>query len=191
MTRLYLIRHAHAVENPKNTARAPLTEIGKKQAENLAKRLHGEHIHVFYVSPYQRALQTAKIITEPHLIRVFETKERLEEVDFRVKTKVSLTRFAELRNIYTREEAEQIKNLLTSQKKGLKLMRSLIDEHWGKNIALITHGNIIKAIVLAVLGAELKSFYKFKIDETSLTIIEGKERDKMIISTLNDICHLR
>lgn len=190
MTKLYLIRHGQAVERPKNTAKAPLTAIGRHQAKELAKRLHGEHIHVFYASPYRRALETAQIITKAHLIRVFETKERLEEIDFRVKTKVSLTRFSELRNLYNREETEQIKNLLSSQKKALKLMRGLVDEHWGKNIALVTHGNIIKAIILAVLEAELKSFYKFKIDETSLTIIEGKEREKMIISTLNDLCHL-
>ncbi len=63
---LVLVRHAqpdweprgHAVDNPK------LTELGRSQAKRAADALAGESFDAIYVSPYQRALETAAPIAE-------------------------------------------------------------------------------------------------------------------------------
>lgn len=71
---LYLIRHGQSVNNARYAAGdttsvpdAPLTELGKLQAEHTAlwlKELKEEKVGVLYSSPMRRALQTAQIIGE-------------------------------------------------------------------------------------------------------------------------------
>jgi broad specificity phosphatase PhoE len=66
---LYLIRHGQSVNNARYAAGddsripdAPLTDIGKIQAEHTAIWLKDKGITVLYSSPMRRALQTAQVI---------------------------------------------------------------------------------------------------------------------------------
>ncbi len=59
MTRILLIRHAHSVANDRGilagrSAGVVLTDHGKKQAIELAKRLHGISVASIHISPIER-----------------------------------------------------------------------------------------------------------------------------------------
>jgi probable phosphoglycerate mutase len=58
---LVLIRHAQPmwVHDGLNVTDPPLTELGRRQAEQLADRLAGEHFDEILVSPLRRARETA------------------------------------------------------------------------------------------------------------------------------------
>ena len=189
MATIYLIRHANAVER-QDTQRACLTDHGVKQAEALSRRLFNYDIHVFYTSPYARSRQTAQIIADPHKGKTIKTTEELIEVDFRVKKNISLASFKELENFYTQTEVEQIQNLLTAQKKALQLLNYLFSSHPDQNIAVITHGNIIKAIILGILQLKLARFQRFIISEASLSVILGTDVENARIISLNDTAHM-
>lgn len=189
MTTIYLIRHAHAEER-KDTQRAKLKEAGIKQAEALAEKLKDKRIDIFYASSYQRGKRTAEIIAKPHTDKVLESKETLAEVYFNIKRRLSLGTFKELKNFYTQNEVDQIQNLLQAQKKALRFIDYLFKKFPDKNVAVITHGNIIKAIILGILDLELSHFRKFNISEASVSIIQGTTRKDARIISINDICHL-
>ena len=190
MTKIYLIRHANAEER-QDTQRARLTEHGIKQAEALAKRLTYYDIHVFYSSSYFRSRHTAQIIAELHKEKIVKETKELIEVDFRVSKRLSLGSFKELKNIYTKPEVEQIQNLLTAQKRALKLLNYLFRAHPDQNIAVVTHGNIIKAIILGIFQLKLSGFQRIVISEASLSVVSGTSIDNARIITLNDTAHLK
>jgi broad specificity phosphatase PhoE len=79
---VHLVRHGE-VENPKGViyGRLPgynLSERGRRQAEEAAKRLADDDIAVVLASPLERAQETADIIAGPHGLEIV-TDERLTE----------------------------------------------------------------------------------------------------------------
>jgi broad specificity phosphatase PhoE len=63
----FIVRHGESVLNEKKChqgwiTRNPLTDKGKLQAEEAAKKLKGEKVEHIYASPLLRAKQTARII---------------------------------------------------------------------------------------------------------------------------------
>lgn len=68
MTRVYLVRHAD-VENPRRVLYGhlpgfPLSERGRAQAVDLGRRLRGRGIRRILHSPLERAVETARLISE-------------------------------------------------------------------------------------------------------------------------------
>ena len=90
MTRILLIRHAHSVANDRGilagrSSGVVLTDHGKKQANELAKRLQGIRIASIHISPIERChltmapfLEAAAPSKRP---KVFITDD-LSEVDY-------------------------------------------------------------------------------------------------------------
>ena len=79
---VHLVRHGE-VENPKGVVygRLPgynLSEKGKRQAEEAARRLEDADVGCVWASPLERAQETAAIIARPHGLDVV-TDERLTE----------------------------------------------------------------------------------------------------------------
>jgi broad specificity phosphatase PhoE len=58
----------------------PLNETGRAQAAKLARTLAGESLAEIYSSPLRRALETARILAEPHGLEPVQV-EALREVD--------------------------------------------------------------------------------------------------------------
>lgn len=83
---IHLVRHGN-VENPKSVlyGRLPgfhLSERGRQQAEEAAERLAEETIGSLWVSPLERAQETAKAIAARHEVEI-TTDDRLLESDTR------------------------------------------------------------------------------------------------------------
>jgi broad specificity phosphatase PhoE len=82
MPTIYLVRHGQ-VENPKGIiyGRLPgyhLSELGQLQAEAAAEHLAGANLGAVWVSPLERAQETAQAIANRHNIAVV-TDDRLTE----------------------------------------------------------------------------------------------------------------
>jgi broad specificity phosphatase PhoE len=83
-TTIHLVRHGE-VENPRGIVygRLPgynLSERGKRQAAEVAKRLRGAPVGLVWASPLERAQETAHVIAAPHGLEIV-TDERLIESD--------------------------------------------------------------------------------------------------------------
>jgi phosphohistidine phosphatase len=80
---LYLLRHADAVDPtdaPGADAQRPLTDLGRRQAQQLGRFLasRGVSVDAIVSSPKLRAAETARLVAEP-LGRQVRTDDRLAE----------------------------------------------------------------------------------------------------------------
>lgn len=192
MTIIYFVRHVKA-ENRKNTQRARITPQGLKEAKLLSKRLQKHHIDVFYSSSYQRGIRTAEIIADPHHSEI-EKNSDFSEVKFQkrilVKKRVSLGSYKELKHLYSQPEMTQIENLVKAQKRAVRLVKDILKEHPNQTVLIVSHGNIIKSIMLAILKLPITHFNQFIILHGSVSAIVGDSIDNMKVLSYNDTSHL-
>jgi 2,3-bisphosphoglycerate-dependent phosphoglycerate mutase len=79
VTEIWLVRHADCYQDMSDGADPPLSALGRRQAELLAKRMRELKPAAVYSSPYRRALETARAITDDVSVdeRLIEMKMEL------------------------------------------------------------------------------------------------------------------
>src|SRR5258706_2971746 len=85
VTETWLVRHADCYQDISDTADPPLSALGREQAARLAERVRRAGPAAIYSSPYRRAIETARAISDD--IRI---DERLVEMDLGVNEDGSL-----------------------------------------------------------------------------------------------------
>jgi probable phosphomutase (TIGR03848 family) len=197
MTRILLIRHAHSVANQRGilAGRADgvvLTEQGISQSEDLAKRLAGSKISKVHTSPLERCH-----LTIAPLVKSIPSKDRpkivvnndLSEVDYGKWTGKKLS------TLYREKLWKVVQNrpsamyfpagegLAHVQARAMRAVHSAAAE--GGLQVLVSHGDVIKSIVAAVLGTHLDNFQKIVIDPASITVLDFDGTDFRVL-TLNN-----
>jgi len=194
MTRILLIRHAHSVANDRGILAGRsngvvLTEHGKKQAIELSKRLQGINISSIHISPIERChltmapfLEAASPANRP---KVFITED-LSEVDYGQWTGKKLStlyRHKLWKTVQNRPSAMYFPDGEGLAHVQVRAMRAL---HTAAatpgNQILVSHGDVIKSIVAAVLGTHLDNFQKIVIDPASITILDFDGTDFRVIT---------
>lgn len=199
MTRIYLIRHGETVWNAESRAQGlrdiKLSEVGIKQAELLASRLKKHTIHHLFSSDLSRAFETAKIIGS-HLDLPVHTISELREMSFgkwegltleEIQTNYS-SHFHTWRSEPHNASIPDGEKLLEVQDRGLKALKHLT-ETYEDNIAIVSHGTIIKTILLGLLDIDLSYFYRIKQNNTCINIVDYMPYGP-VLKTLNDVAHL-
>ncbi|WP_010250140.1 histidine phosphatase family protein [Acetivibrio cellulolyticus] len=200
MSKIYLVRHGETDWNREDRCQGcldiDLNSDGIKQAEVVAQRLSTEDIHLIYCSNLKRAYRTAEIIGQKTGLSITKN-EGLNEIHF--GDWEGLT-FGEMRNRpdynyndwrlspHTVEFPGE-GSLNNVQKRVMKYVDEIISQNTGKNILIVSHGGVIKLIVLGLLGIGLEAYTKFYISNTSVSII-NVEKDRNYLRTLNDTCHV-
>lgn len=144
-----LLRHTEAEHNIKDMIasgeqgmKISLTEKGKHDGEALARKLKGK-VDIIYSSPYKRALDLAKMIGETSGLEV-SVDERLSEGDFGIFND-RLVR--EHKGFFSSPLEEFTKtppggeNLTDMKERMFKFLREVNQEHSGKTILIISHGD--------------------------------------------------
>ena len=200
-TRLYIVRHGETEWN--RTLRyqghrdIPLSEEGRVQAAQIAKRLSGEKLHAAYASDLSRALDTAETISEYHGLEVARVPE-LKETNFGLWEGLT---YGEIDKQFHKVMKEWYKNPRDTQIPGGESLGEVADrcqagidrilgENPGGNVLVVAHGGIIRIIVATVLGMSLNDYWKIKQDNVSLNVIEFFEPGRAILCLLNDTAHL-
>jgi 2,3-bisphosphoglycerate-dependent phosphoglycerate mutase len=134
---IYLVRHASAAGQPID---APLTEQGRKQALTLVNFFKQKEIDIIYSSPFKRALDTIKPLSDSREINVIEDSRLGERVlstvnfeDWREKLKQS---FDDFNLVFEGGE---------SHSAGMERAKSLIEDvlcSEEDHILLVSHGNM-------------------------------------------------
>jgi 2,3-bisphosphoglycerate-dependent phosphoglycerate mutase len=137
MKTIYLVRHASAAGQPVD---APLTEQGRKQAIALVTFFKQKEIDIIYSSPFKRALDTIKPLSDSREINVIEDSRLGERVlstvnfeDWRDKLKQS---FDDFDLVFEGGE---------SHSAGMERAKSLIEDvlcSEDNHILLVSHGNM-------------------------------------------------
>jgi probable phosphoglycerate mutase len=149
-----------------------------------------------YSSPLSRARLTAEAIAEPHGLDVIPLNE-LREIRLGVwegltESEVS-ARFAEVfyarRRDPERVAPEGGETLADLGARGLRAVHRIVACHPEEAVAAIAHGAINKAILLSVLHAPLRSYWRIRQDNAAINILDF-DGDRARVTLLNETAHL-
>jgi probable phosphomutase (TIGR03848 family) len=177
---LALIRHAaHELVGHTIVGRSPgvhLSPHGVRQAEALAGRLAGSGIAALYSSPLERALETAAPIGARLGLDLFPSEE-LNEIDFGAwtgRTVAELDQLEAWRQFNLFRSSVRVpdgETMVEVQARLLGLVEHLAATHPGRRIALVSHGDMIKAALAHWLGVPLDLFQRIEIAPASLSLV--------------------
>jgi probable phosphoglycerate mutase len=180
MTTFALIRHAsHALLGQTIVGRTPgvrLSLEGAGQAEALAERLQASSIRALYSSPLERARETAALIGA-RLRREVQIADELNEIDFgdwTNRTLADLHELEEWRRFNSFRSGSRIPNgesMLEVQDRMLRLLERLCAAHGDQTVALVSHGDVIKATLAHCLGLPLDLFQRSEISPASVSVV--------------------
>jgi probable phosphomutase (TIGR03848 family) len=189
-----LIRHAaHDLLGKAIAGRMPgvhLNREGQIQAEQLVERLAHLPIEAVYSSPLERAQETARPLAGrldlPLLIA-----EEMNEIDFGEWTGKSLQvlkpapRWGWFNSFRSGTRIPSGEMMLEAQTRAVTFMDRLREEHRDGCIALVGHGDVIKAAVAYYLGVPLDLFGRIEIHPASVSVIRINDYGPQVLK-VND-----
>jgi alpha-ribazole phosphatase/probable phosphoglycerate mutase len=199
--RIYLVRHGetewNALMKYQGQTDIPLSDRGRRQAELIGKRLAGEKIQGIYASDLVRAYETATIISTHHDLRV-DTVRDLRELDFGAwegltQKELKATFANEIRQWWENPLSNRIpggESLNEMVERSVRVIKNLVVKHAGGNVVVVTHGGVIRSIVISVLEMDLNKYWRFRLDNACLNIIDFPVWEKGILVLFNDCAHL-
>lgn len=170
VTEIWLVRHADCYQDMSEGADPPLSVLGRKQAGLLAARVRELYRRptAVYSSPYRRALETARTITDDVKI-----DERLIEMDMELGDGGALE-FKELpANVIDRMSAA---------------IDEIANAHPGGRVIVVTHGAAMVTYLTHVLRLE-PGHLRFLPYYTSVNVVRVLG-SMQVVGTLGDVAHL-
>lgn len=160
MTKLYLVRHGETFDNERQImqgqTQGELNATGIRQAEALSLQLADVHFDAVVASDLWRAIQTAKILAEPHQLTVVTTPF------FRERDWGSFTgRFIpDLKDIKPwPDDIETKEQMFDRAGRFLDFIRSHYPD---SQVLAVGHGIINKAIQAVYWGKEMREIERMK-----------------------------
>jgi len=193
---LLLIRHAlpsrvEMIEGPADPGLAP---EGAAQAALLGAGLADEQLAAIVSSPMRRARETAEPIASAMALAV-EARDDLAEFD---RTSSWYVPMEELRAagdprwraiVEGRWDEVYGVNLHDFQRGAVEAVESVIADHPGGKVAIVTHGGVINAYVADVV--ESRKTGVFEPSYTSVTRVLAARSGERTLRSLNETAHLR
>ncbi len=184
MPKIVLLRHAHSTANAAGVLSGQMPNVhlsksGQEQAERLAERLGRLTISQVQVSPMDRCTETlapwlakygknVTVLTEPNLIEVDYGKWSGKKLS-------TLSRAKLWRKVQGQPSAVTFpegESLAQMQVRAMKTVHDFFASDLELTI-MVSHGDVIKAIVASSMGMHLDDFQRIVIDPASITILES------------------
>jgi broad specificity phosphatase PhoE len=154
-----------------------LNDVGQRDVARLVERLRRVAITAVASSPLERALETARPIADDHGLRVNVVPDLTEfEVgDWTGATFDALARndawrrFNEVRSLASPPRGEL---MLDVQRRGIAALLALAERHPGGVTAVVSHGDVIRTILLYVLGMPIDFIHRLEIVPAGVSIVE-------------------
>jgi ribonuclease H / adenosylcobalamin/alpha-ribazole phosphatase len=194
---ILLIRHAAHGELGKvlsgRSQGGPLSAEGRAQAATLAARLARTPLDLLHTSPVARARETADAIAAMHPDARIETAPALNELDF---GDWSGRAFEELavepawQNWNNKRASATIpdgESMVEARDRAWDHVARTAASHPGQVVAMVTHCDIIRALIAHVLGLSLDHLLRFDVDPASVSRIAIGDWGAKVIS-LNERC---
>ena len=193
MTRLFITRHGQTEWNLEGRMQgqkdSKLTELGKRQAEWLGERLKEEKIDIIISSSSGRAITTSKLIRDKRNIEIV-SNDKLREIylgqwEGRLHTEIERLWEEERRNfwhfphLYNPVGGETFSEVLDRVSGETE---KIISEYEGKNILIVTHAIVLKALITYFENKDLKDFWSGEfMHSTCLNILEIKKGNRKFV----------
>jgi probable phosphoglycerate mutase len=182
--KIVLIRHAHSTANAAGVLSGQLPNVhlsksGQEQAERLAERLGKLTISRVQISPMDRCAETLAPWLSKYGQGVTVVSDRnLIEVDYGKwsgKKLATLSRAKLWRKVQGQPSAVTFpegEGLAAMQVRAMRSVHDFFTSDYELTI-MVSHGDVIKAIVASSMGMHLDDFQRIVIDPASITILES------------------
>lgn len=183
MTVLHLVRHAQ-VENPKKIVYGRqrgwrLSDRGRVEAEAVARHLGSRPLARVYTSPLERAVQTATVIAGACGGEVEPREDLIEAMlcapwegipwrDVRERRAREWARY-----LFRPHEVAGVSEDLRALAERMETsLQAIAGAHPGQQVVVVSHGDPLKAAVLALTGGDLRELHRNPIPTGGLVSLE-------------------
>jgi alpha-ribazole phosphatase len=183
ITKLYLIRHGETEQNKSGvlmgSTDTPLNDQGRLQAAQLRDRINALEVDTIFSSPLSRAVETATIVFGEEAPIITDTS--LQEFHF---GEWEGMHFSEISKLYPEiwkmwlTDWEQT-HIPGSEAFGafkhrvINVVEEIVRYNHGKRVAVVSHGGCIRSLLAHFFCESVsKGYWKFKVDNATLTEIE-------------------
>ena len=194
MARLLLIRHAPTPETGKKlTGRLPGVSLGAKGeeiAQRTAARLVEAPIGAIYTSPITRTAETAAIVATPHGLTPI-VDEGVQEVDFGAWQGRSLAQLRKLKlwgQVITTPSQARFpdgESFPEMQTRAVSACNAIAAKHAKQTVAIVSHSDVIKAILAHYLGQPLDTFQRIMVSPASVSVVHVPTFGTPMVETIN------
>jgi broad specificity phosphatase PhoE len=179
VTTILLARHGESDWNHSQRwqgfADRPLTEVGRRQATELAERLEGTELDAIYSSDLQRARETAEIVARTNGLTV-ETTPDLREVNVGSWEGLSRAEAEERfpdgyrRWLQGGEGWDDGETYEQMSKRVLAAIHRIAKAHDRGRVLVVAHGGSIRAVHAAALGVDIHAYRRIQRVEPNATL---------------------
>ena len=168
VTEIWLVRHADCYQGMQDGEDPPLSPLGRKQAGLLANRIASMAPAAIYSSPYRRAVETARALSNDVTV-----DHRLVEMEMTIDDEGGLE-FRELPAAVIERMSAAISDIAAA--------------HPGGRVIVVTHGAAMVAVLTHMLRLEpgklrMLPYY------TSVNVVRVLG-DRMMVGSIGDTAHL-
>lgn len=194
VTQIVAIRHGDTdVTGRRFTGRSPgihLNACGRQQAERLPERLRGIALAAIWVSPLERAQETAAPLAWERSLEIV-TREELTELDYgdwqgyapeELQGDPYWARYNRQRSFCRIPGGE---SLGEAQLRMSQVLERLTAKYPEASVAIVGHGDPLRAMVAQLLGVGLDFMLRFEIVPASITVIRIGEGEPRVLC-IND-----
>jgi len=170
-----------------------LSEVGVRQAEEIAALLSRESIQAVYASDLRRARQTAELISQPHNLPVL-IEENIRELNHGALEGLT---FNEIKQNYSeflarwRTEPAEIQvpggeKLIDVAKRAWDGVNRIAERHSeARSIVVVSHNFPILGIVCRVTATHLNNYRSFHLDPCGVTRLHGNGANAWSVTQVN------
>jgi probable phosphoglycerate mutase len=180
VTVFHLLRHGeHGLLGRVLAGRMPgvgMTERGRAEIAAQAERLAGEKIAALYASPLQRTRETAEIVAE-RLGLPIGFRDDLLELDFgewtgatfdSIRADPRWQAWSTQRSLATIPGGESMRAV---QQRVVAAVIELNERHLHETVVLVSHGDVIRSVLVFALGMPLDFYNRIEIAQGSISTI--------------------
>lgn len=177
---------------------APLSDLGRRQAAAVGRRLADTDIHAVYSSTLQRARDTGAAIGAHHDLVPTEHHD-LREIDLWR----DFPQDKALLDVYSEQELVAIfraghrtrrwdayphaEPAAEFQGRVLATIDEIIASHHDERVVVACHGGVINAVLAHVLQSTIDNLVK--VHHTSISVVRGAD-DRRVAISVNDFAHV-
>ena len=180
MSVFHLLRHGeHGLLGRVLAGRMPgvgMTERGRAEIAAQAERLAVEKIAAIYASPLQRTRETAEIVAE-RLGLPIGFRDDLIELDFgewtgatfdSIRADPRWQAWSTQRSLATIPGGESMRAV---QQRVVAALLELNERHLHETVVLVSHGDVIRSVLLFALGMPLDFYNRIEVGQGSISTI--------------------
>ena len=196
VSRIFLLRHALSVANDSGVLAGQisgisLSKVGKEQANHLVERIGSVKFDSVRVSPMQRCQETiAPWVESPYGSGISEylLDDQIIEMNYGTwsgKKLSKLSREKLWKDIQSRPSKVTFpggEKFTSMQKRAFKTIEELGSAKKGSNHLIVSHGDVLKAIVATALKMKLDDFQSLIIDPASVTVLDFDSNTSRLIA---------